>query len=165
MSFPRGTALAEVGWTPAEAKDCGDFRRRLGGLLPRLDILGVNDREPAETKEIGRWRPAEMSETWKPMSWDVTEHLTVAGGIEFIFGYTNGKHRLDIRWAELLENGKVVSRDSHLGTAGTRHDGNRYRFDLPKIDPRAEYVIRASVRSGGGTDSNGDILMRTGMSR
>jgi len=46
MAFPRMCALAEVLWSPAAARDYGDFRRRLDGHLPRLDRLGVNYRRP-----------------------------------------------------------------------------------------------------------------------
>ncbi len=40
QAYPRLTAAAEVGWTQRERKDPADFRRRLEGFLPRLDILG-----------------------------------------------------------------------------------------------------------------------------
>jgi hexosaminidase len=44
MSWPRACALAEAGWSPAGAREWGDFRRRLGGHLPRLDALGIRYR-------------------------------------------------------------------------------------------------------------------------
>jgi hexosaminidase len=46
MAFPRLSALAEVGWSPPERKDWEDFRARLGPLLRRLELLGVNFRAP-----------------------------------------------------------------------------------------------------------------------
>jgi hexosaminidase len=42
MAFPRLTALAEVGWSPASSKDWEAFRLRLGAHGPRLSALGVN---------------------------------------------------------------------------------------------------------------------------
>jgi hexosaminidase len=45
MSFPRGAALAEVLWSPAE-RSYADFNRRLSPHLARLDVLGVNYRRP-----------------------------------------------------------------------------------------------------------------------
>ncbi len=39
--FPRLCALAEVGWSPKEARDWDDFSRRLTAHYPRLDALGV----------------------------------------------------------------------------------------------------------------------------
>jgi hexosaminidase len=49
MAFPRLSALAEVGWTPAVARGIDDFRARLATHLERLRILDVNFRplEPA----------------------------------------------------------------------------------------------------------------------
>lgn len=44
MAFPRLSALAEVGWTPAARRDPDDFVRRIGGHLRRLDSLDVNYR-------------------------------------------------------------------------------------------------------------------------
>jgi len=46
MTFPRLSALAEVGWTPLAGKNYAAFRRRLPSLLLRLNRLGLNFREP-----------------------------------------------------------------------------------------------------------------------
>ena len=42
QAFPRLTALAEVAWSPREARDLADFQRRLLGFQQRLDALDVN---------------------------------------------------------------------------------------------------------------------------
>jgi hexosaminidase len=42
MAFPRLAAVAEVGWSPAAARDWHGFRARLGAHGPRLSALGVN---------------------------------------------------------------------------------------------------------------------------
>jgi hypothetical protein len=109
---------------------------------------------------IGRWRPAEMSVTWKPMQWDVTGHIKSAGRFGVTFGYTKGRHRLNIQWAALLEDGKEVSRDAHHGMTGGRSRENTYTLDLARHRPGSRYVLHASVRSDGGTDSSGDIWLR-----
>ncbi len=44
MAFPRLSALAEVLWSPKDAKDYSDFLQRLGTHLERLAILDVNFR-------------------------------------------------------------------------------------------------------------------------
>jgi hexosaminidase len=41
QSYPRLSAVAEVGWSEKSRKDYADFRRRLEGMLRRLDLLGV----------------------------------------------------------------------------------------------------------------------------
>src|SRR5436309_179689 len=47
MVFPRLCALAEVLWTPREARDYADFTRRLATHLERLAVLDVNYRRVA----------------------------------------------------------------------------------------------------------------------
>jgi hexosaminidase len=44
MAFPRLSALAEVAWSPAAAKNIEDFRARLATHLARLSALNVNFR-------------------------------------------------------------------------------------------------------------------------
>ena len=47
MTFPRLSALAEVTWSPKDARNCDDFKRRLKADEQRLDRLGVNYRNSA----------------------------------------------------------------------------------------------------------------------
>lgn len=116
----------------------------------------------------GQWRSGQTKNEFTPMEWDVTPALkkvkilvqqpdAKAADYVFRFQYTGGAHRLDIEWAELLENGKVLSRDTHPGSTGNEAKGNEYRFSLPVIDPKATYTLRASILSGG--DSNGEIQL------
>ncbi len=42
MAFPRLVAVAEVAWSPQQARDWDGFRVRLGAHGPRLSALGVN---------------------------------------------------------------------------------------------------------------------------
>ena len=46
MLWPRGFAMAEVLWSPREARDWNDFLRRLGPQFATLDRLGVDYRIP-----------------------------------------------------------------------------------------------------------------------
>ena len=55
MVFPRALAMAEVTWSPREARDWTSFTVRLPAALQALDRLGVNYRVPAvEGLEIDR---------------------------------------------------------------------------------------------------------------
>lgn len=45
MSWPRGCAIAEAGWTPAAARSWEDFRARLAAHQARLDALGIRYRK------------------------------------------------------------------------------------------------------------------------
>jgi hexosaminidase len=46
MAFPRMLALAEVVWSPRDARDLARFKARLPDRLAELDQLGVNYRRP-----------------------------------------------------------------------------------------------------------------------
>jgi len=48
LAFPRLAGVAEMGWTPAEARDWEGFRRRVGAHGARWTALGVNYRRAPE---------------------------------------------------------------------------------------------------------------------
>ena len=76
------------------------------------------------------------------------------------FQYSSGKHRLDISKAELLENGSPVSSDRHDGMTGWHDSGNRYRLSLDVLHPASKYSLRATVRTDGGADSTGQVMLK-----
>ncbi|MEA2661775.1 MAG: hexosaminidase [Chloroflexota bacterium] len=47
MAYPRALALAEVAWSPREARDWDSFQKRLPAALGFLDRLGVKYRKPS----------------------------------------------------------------------------------------------------------------------
>jgi hexosaminidase len=47
MAYPRVLALAEIAWSPLEARDWDSFQKRLPAALKFLDRLGVNYRKPS----------------------------------------------------------------------------------------------------------------------
>jgi len=51
MTYPRACALAEVTWSPKEARDWNSFRARLETHLKRLAFLGVHFRPPTPAPE------------------------------------------------------------------------------------------------------------------
>ncbi|MFL5619507.1 MAG: beta-N-acetylhexosaminidase [Gemmatimonadaceae bacterium] len=56
MAYPRALALAEVAWSPKNARDFESFRRRLLPRLLGLDRLGVNYRFPSADNGLERNR-------------------------------------------------------------------------------------------------------------
>jgi hexosaminidase len=42
MAYPRGTAVAEIGWSPASHKNYEDFVKRLRNIAKRYDAMGVS---------------------------------------------------------------------------------------------------------------------------
>ncbi|MCB0826845.1 MAG: family 20 glycosylhydrolase, partial [Armatimonadetes bacterium] len=158
MAFPRACAVAEIGWSLESRKNYNDFLKRLAIHLPRLEALDVNFRPlgPAE-KPAGQWKSGETSTDYQVKEWDISAHVGSNGNYDVSFQYTHGGHRLDIEWVEILINGQVAGRDEHPGQTGLETFGNTYRFDGLMVPADAKVTIRASIRSDGGSDSNGDI--------
>jgi hypothetical protein len=76
------------------------------------------------------------------------------------FQYTGGACRLDIKDVVLLADGEEIGRDEHEGQTGGSNLQNIYTLGLKKPKAGAKYTLKASVRSDGGTDSNGEVLVR-----
>ena len=163
MAFPREIALAEVTWSPKEARNYGDFLRRLKVDEKRLEALGVNYRNSAlgdglDKVKIGGWESAQITPTLTPMDWDVTPKITAAGKAAVRFEYAGGAHGIDIASAALLEDGKEISRDTHVGFTGSSPRQPVYSLDVPAPKPGAHYTLRAEIKGDGGTDSHGNVL-------
>jgi hexosaminidase len=156
--FPRLIALAEVAWSPRDRRNEADFLRRMQGQYDRLDAMGVGYHFLGH--RAGRWDQAVVSETYKPLEWVVTDLLEGPGPYDVTFRYDEGKHRLGIEWAAFVEDGLEVFRDEHRGVTGARNENNVYRIWLRQQREGARYVLRASVRSEGGTHSFGSVWLR-----
>lgn len=168
MAYPRTTALAEVVWSPAALRNYDDFMARLKEHLKRLDVIDVNYRrlDGPMPKPAATWSSGETSEQFAMKEWDVTPAISGPGDYEAVFIYTSGAHRLDVEWVDLIEQANdlkpgvtVIAKDEHPGQTGGETRDNRYRLSVKAIRPAIRYVLRASVRSDGGTDSNGEIYL------
>lgn len=155
--YPRLSALAEVGWTPAALKNFTDFSSRLATHKQRLTQLGVNFNRSLAPPQLGAWSPAQMSTSYSTLEWDITPNITAFGEISVSFCYKSGANGLDIAWAALAENGVELDRDTHPGWTGVTPAKPVYVLRLPAYRPGAAYTLRASVASRGGTDSTGVI--------
>lgn len=160
MAQPRLSAIAEIGWSPVAARDWEGFLARLPALFARFDAMGFvyrpldNDPVPAAF-----WKSGQTGVEFKPREWDVTAAISQGGAHDIRFLFTGGAHRLDIAWAELLQDGQPVGRAEHPGTTGARNTNNTYRVTIPDFRKGAKYTLRAQVRSDGGKDSAGDIFI------
>jgi len=163
MTWPRGCALAEVLWSPSDARDYPDFRARLGVHLQRLKAMKINFREPGpeESTPFARWTSNQFKETWTNWDIDVTDKVK-EGDFRVVFNFIGGECRLDIDEVELLADGNTVAVDPHDGQTGSVDKDNIYRLSLPVKKPGVRYILRAKVRTDGGTDSQGEVSLLTG---
>ena len=115
--------------------------------------------EAAQPDLVGTWEPGRVDTEWRTVEWPLAgEQLARLHGVRFL--YTKGNHRLHIRSAALVADGKVVAEDRHEGRTGDQHEANDYRFDVPK-DLRANNgaVLRAEVQTEGGGNSFGRVIL------
>jgi hexosaminidase len=159
MTFPRLSALAEVTWSPKEARNFDDFTHRLKTDNQRLEQLGVNYRlyRPETRTQLGGWKPAQINSEPTPLEWDVTKNVTAAGKCRVSLEYTAGACGIDIAWVALLADGVEISRDTHDGFAGGSPRKPVYTLDVPAPKPDVHYTLRAQVAGSGGTDSTGGV--------
>lgn len=163
--YPRMIALAEVAWSPKEAREWKDFSARMEEHNKRLQTFGVKYGIPEEittegAKVIGSWKGAEMNEKLVELEWDATTLITGKGAYEVLPWYTSGIAGIEIAWAALLENGKEIQRDTHEGWSGVDKRNMIYRFVVKNPTAGARYAVKLQFRPIGGSDSNGDVFVR-----
>jgi len=162
MAFPRACAMSEVLWSPREGRDYPAFLGRLTSHLTRLDLLQVNYRKLDETIEraAARWQSGQVGEDWTVLEWPLNLEELPTGETTVVFQYSHGAHRLDVDWAELVANGKVIARDEHDGRTGGEDVANAYRFSVPELPAGSALLLRVRVKADGGSDSNGEVFVR-----
>jgi alpha-N-acetylglucosaminidase len=99
-----------------------------------------------------------LTKDWSTVEWNIpADRLSKLRGIRF--DYTRGHHRLDIRSVALVADGTVVAEDRHEGYAGTPSSANSYSLKAPSgTTANNGCLIRAIIKGGGGTDSNGSVM-------
>ena len=118
--------------------------------------MGVNYFK--ERQKIGSWK-APLSTSYTLKAWDLTSLIGKKGDLEVLLQFTKGRCRVGIDKVELLKNGKVISSDIHRGVSGGSSKGNLYSLKIDNFTAGAKYSLRASIRSEGGTDCNGNIFI------
>jgi hexosaminidase len=155
--FPRGSAMAEITWTPTNSQNYSSFTNRLVVQEQRFAQMGVNyDHE--SIPQIGAWGPT-VSTSPTTMNFDITTNVTAAGEIDVSFYATNGANGLSISSVTLLQNGVQVDIDAHAGYTGNGSVFSLYIVHLPETKPGATYTIQAVIAGAGGTATSGNVYL------
>ena len=169
--YPRLAAYAEVGWTQLENKNFGSFKQRMKAQLERWDLQGIGYAKDQVAKlsaqdffnyeKVDSWDPAKTPSEWAEVTFSTDGKISSAGTHEVVFLYQSGTHALDISEVALLEDGRQVAIDKHTGFSGNNLNGIVYKLPLPVLKPGATYTLRARIQGNGGTDSHGEIKIRS----
>jgi alpha-N-acetylglucosaminidase len=108
---------------------------------------------------VDSWNPQKVSTTWSEINTDISKVVDDAGTYNTVFHYTHGAKRLDIKWVALLANGEEICRDTHNGTTGVADKDNSYKLPLKDFAFNTTYTLKSMVRSDGGSDSYGKIVI------
>ena len=120
----------------------------------------IDARKVASGVRIGGWAPGELDPiNVSTLQFDATSILESTGKIEVIMDYETGRHAVDTRAVSLLENGREISRDEHLGWSGSDKWGITYRLDLGNRQPNSTYTIQTQLKGDGGNDSKGSVYL------
>ncbi len=161
--FPRLGAMAEITWTPLGQQSYTNFAQRVPMDEQRLAAMGANYNHET-IPAIGTWGPAPAS--YSTLQWNITTNVTAAGEVDVNFSYGTGANGLSIAWADLLQNGTEIDRDTHFGYAqnnssyaASTTNQTIYVLHLPAYQPGATYSIGASVEGTSGTNCNGTVYL------
>ncbi len=164
MIFPRLVALSEVGWTERGNRNWEAFAAREKAHCRRLALLGVKFPRDwtlgGPGTLMGRWQPADLTADAVTLEWDASALIKEAGAQEVILLYTKGQDGVSTKWAALLEDGKEITRDTHLGWTGAAKSNFVYTLPLAERKPGASYSIKAGIDCHQGRDSAGDVFLR-----
>ncbi len=168
MAFPRTVAYAEVGWTQKKKRDYSDFRKRLAKYNPIMEACGINynkdalvafSRSEYNSKPVlGKWNSAQINA--KKASYDATPHLKMKGEYTVAFFFDSGADGAEVTSVTLLENGKKIAEDKHLGFSGHAKRDIEYKLTLPALKAGATYTIEVSYKADKKMDSNGTIFIK-----
>ncbi len=157
LVYPRAAAMAEVLWSAPASRNYDAFLVRLQSHLPRLAALGVHYKPLIAETQVGSWTTKKIMETPEAMTWPLTNGVKGAGKYNITFKYEGGTSRLMIHSVEIVQDGKVLAADEHLGFTGASDSKNDYHVELPQLSD-APLTLRATV-STDQADSHGRIII------
>lgn len=157
--FPRLCAFSETVWTPAEDRDWSDFSRRMTTHGARLAAHDVDSFSPADP--VGGWTSGKVGATPGTIEWDVTKFITKPGHYRFTFRHEQGTNGVAVESAALVQGGREVWSDNHPSrTTAKRNEFQNYYMDVAKVEKGAPYILRATMKTDGGPDTAGSVIVR-----
>ncbi|MCT4587019.1 MAG: beta-N-acetylhexosaminidase [Carboxylicivirga sp.] len=156
--YPRNVALSEAAWVDKNSKDWENFEARLHKHLKRLNYLGVAYWREDSVK-IGSWQTNDLWKQQSVLTFDISKELTKPG-VYFVLGDMQEGAELIVEKAIVLENGKQIAHDVHIGLISKEKNHDRiYFMDIQRVDKTAKYELQLQVKGTLGKVSKGDVYL------
>ena len=144
MTWPRLSALAEVGWSPRDGRDFAEFSGRLGVLLERLERFGIRCPRPGDPDAVSltTGHPATCS-SFLPEYPAALANDGRAGDTDRYWATDVARHPGDAWWQVDLEKPTTVGRVVVVGYYGDRRS---YGFTVEGSLDGAAWTMLADRR-------------------
>jgi hypothetical protein len=133
-----------------------------GGILD--DVQGWQEwhepmTNPVFGELIGEWRPHQLSRQPKVFEWDVTRAINGAAVYDVVLPHVRGNY-VDVHWVELVQGGRVLARDEHLGTVRKADGKNTFRLWPDEPVAKENVQVRMSMQADNVPAFSGQIWMK-----
>ena len=158
-AFPRGMALAEIGWTNADRLNWPRFISSLARCkVDDARIQGINT-APLTINPAGRWLKGEVpSDHYVTMHWDVKGNFESKCNLEVAFVWEEGTSGLKMKNVKLIVDGKETASDDHEGTTGeVLGTEGLYHFWTESVAGAKNVAVQADVMADGSSDTQGSV--------
>ena len=143
----------------SEAHPYDDVLGACGELMARAKNVDDSLLKTMTGEVLGSWSPADVSDDWKEMSWNVPmDKIPSLKGIRF--QYIRGANKLEISEVVLEMDGTDICKVEQHGSTGGEDVNNIYFLNIPKgAKGNNSCRLRAKVKSDGNKDSYGRVLL------
>jgi hypothetical protein len=140
----------------------GDSWKIAQRLFNKYSKMKLEKIQNTATKiKLASWQPADISQEYKTVSWDISKYVDRKGICIVSFHYKGGPHALQMRNVRLKRGGVVVAEDLHEGQTGNENRGNTFKCIIDEVVPAATYTLEAEWRclpqEGQKPDSRGEV--------
>jgi hexosaminidase len=155
MTYPRGSALAEVFWSPTEGRSFAEFETRLTEHLERLKVMDVNYRPTLpEPEPIGRWK-LDAKQKEATFEWEAP----TSGAGRYVVAFSTGHRGVPFAVKDVVvsRGAEELGRVDFMEPIDGHFRGCEASVKLPKGGGKV--TVKATVTSKSGREIDGEAFL------
>ena len=160
--FPRGWAMAEIGWTQPKNLNWPRFLASVARTkIDDAHKVGVNS-ATLTINPCGEWNQGEIpSDHYVTVQWHVKGDFEDKCVLEAAFIWLEGTNALKVKNVKLVVDGQVIDQDNHEGRSFDKTDDSCfYTLTSRNSIKGAKHVnLIADVMGDGGSDTRGHVYL------